>query len=950
MDVLSQDDTFYDSNGAGPCTQAPFTAFSSPEEGSAPDPKVAAEADAIDQKSTPGLRRSETEGEDTDQVPQTAGASLSAACNLRTASDETQLDARALLTDERELEILTQPASICVKPPCTRKVTFFAEKRVSAQNREVGGGSLGENGVNTLDTTGASVSIQHLGRGMKAGHESEERASLNESLGTVWKEQRAGYAVEEEVSGVENLQMSAERVCNSDVRGKGGAIAALKTYRSEPQTLEGTQGGALPTSKTAPPRKAPADKPSASGRNSKRRGGMTLEGLVLAVSPVIRMGAACKDVGEKRSFFLVELLLVAPKGGATKESEYVDGKECTVGGCSDTSGNVPFPQTKSEHSGRGRVMTADTCQGNAGQDGVTSVGGPHREVLTSADCCQGGTSSDPNGRQAREHGLTSSERGQDPQLTSAGAQSGAELAPTTRSAFLYFDGEEGVMWRLMCVSNTGEILRFTGMKQRTMVVGPGGQERVVYTLGGGSKIEASEEKKGVCGGGHCFRDDVEKRLLRRSNIGAKKGSSGGETSSSSGAGDQWSEKVGGKGLLVCCEKARGQNGPEEPIEIGEGGEERRPTPSKSVGQGHAGEGPGLDSRSPRLKDGLKGLAGTAKQGTGELCHGGTICYIGTVTRVWREGLVMELDGRLNLLLTHYPVAEIPGLRVGSLLATWHVHPIRKEGRVVALGVCTHSLVTGLGLPDPNGLDFRLAALDHPLRQLCDRLPFSMALWIVELERSLQLKLTGRSDGSRESVPETRQGFGGFAVNEPGDLGGNEAGATNLSKGVEPFGAAGVPAPQTKVVKSTQQGLKAADTLKPVETVVRGIPAKDCAASGVINSNASGALVRGLRVPSEPRTDALVKEVAVHLLPGFKGFRQRRDVFEEFMAHDSECKLGVDPPSWKHPPGVLAIGSLLDKVRKREQNAVLESERVSEDELASVLLGYLKVGMPAFPSA
>jgi hypothetical protein len=942
MDVFSQDDGFYDSDGAGPCTQAPFAAFSSPEEGSALNPKVAAEADELGQKSTAGLRRSETEGEDTDQVPQAAGASLSAACDLRTASDEIQ-DARALWTEERELEISKQPASICVKPPCTRKVTFLTEMRVSSEKREVGGGNLSENGVNSPDANGASSAIQHLSRGRKVGNRTEERASLDEILVNVGKEQRADSALGEGVSGADKLQTVAERDCNSDVQGKGGAIAALAINQSEPQTLEGAQEGALATSKTAPPRTTTAGKPFSCGRKSRRRGGMTLEGLVLAVSPVIRMGAACKDVGEKRSFFLVELLLVAPKEGAPKESQVGTG-----GCCSGTSGNISFPWTMSEHASRGRAMTADTCQEKAGQDAVDSVGGPHREGLTSADCCQGGAFSDPNGRQAQErNGLTSSKRGQDHQLTSAGAQSGAKPASTTRSAFLYFDGEEGVKWRPTCVSNAGGVLRFMGMKQRMMVVDQGGQERVVYTLGGGSRIEASVAKTGVCGGGHCVRDGAEKRLLRRSNIGATKGSSGGEASLSSGARDQWSGKVGGKGLLGCCEKARGQSGPEEMIEIGEGGEERRPTPSKSVGQGQAGEGSGLDSRSPELEDELKGLARTAKQGKGELRHGGTICYIGTVTRVWSEGLVVELDGWLNLLLTHYPVADIPGLRVGSLLATWHVHPIFKEGRVIALGACTHSLVAGLGLPDPNGLDFRLAALDHPLRQLCDRLPFAMALWIVELERSLQLKLTGRSDGFQENAPERRQDLRGLAVSQSRVLGGTKAGGLSLpgtdsSEGVEPFGAAGGTASETKVVKPTQQGLNAAESSKRGEIEVRGNSVKVCVASGVVNSNASGTLVRGLRGPSEPRTDALVKNVAMHLLPGFKGFRQRRDVFEEFMAHDPECKLGVNPPGWKPPPGVLAIGSMLEKVQRRGQSAVWGSKRVLGDELASALLGYLKV--------
>jgi hypothetical protein len=87
-----------------------------------------------------------------------------------------------------------------------------------------------------------------------------------------------------------------------------------------------------------------------------------------------------------------------------------------------------------------------------------------------------------------------------PALVRALSDRRIQLGPGSDKGFLIV--EEGVKWRPMCLSNAGGVLRFTGMKQRTMVVGQGAQERAVYTLWGESEIEA---------GGAI----AEKRLLER---------------------------------------------------------------------------------------------------------------------------------------------------------------------------------------------------------------------------------------------------------------------------------------------------------------------------------------------------------------------------------------------------------------------------------------------------
>lgn len=68
-------------------------------------------------------------------------------------------------------------------------------------------------------------------------------------------------------------------------------------------------------------------------------------------------------------------------------------------------------------------------------------------------------------------------------------------------------------------------------------------------------------------------------------------------------------------------------------------------------------------------------------------------YVGTVTGIYMQGLVIELDRNVWLLLTHQPLAQIHGLRIGALLVLRHVHFIKIEftwEKILLLGACFKS--------------------------------------------------------------------------------------------------------------------------------------------------------------------------------------------------------------------------------------------------------------------
>ncbi|GAQ79063.1 hypothetical protein KFL_000230410 [Klebsormidium nitens] len=583
-----------------------------------------------------------------------------------------------------------------------------------------------------------------------------------------------------------------------------------------------------------------------------RRGGESLDGTIVAVSPVIDIRAASKPGQEHNSFFLLDLQL--------PESTPVFSR------------------------GVGQAITGSACCGpRAQREAGRLLGG-----LVSA----GEREERPVGTHPPAQVLTAAERAMTPKL----AQPEALMSEPQR-AFLYFEGAPGVKWREVCVAKAGRPVRFTGLRRRTMVVGSQGTERMVYVPGSNFGMDL---------GGHSL------------TVSAPSGGLGCETTE--GANGRAGCPLRGVGARQVAKGEGGEGGvPHGGVQQGT----ERPPQGESPLPNHQRDrqcagGPSDGQRSSEVRELAKGLP-----------QNGTLCYVGVVSAVWSSGLVIELDRKLNLLLTHYPATELPGLRVGALLATWLVHPILRGGQVIALGACTHSLVTVLGSPNPTGSEAGLAGRGHPLRQLCDRLPFSVASWVGELERSLRAKLGGVSD---RSVPTVTKRI--------------SSGLHPVRKGVDglgncPDGLGIVPA--DKAARS-----KAPETLPPKRGRAPNVlnPSLQSLTDGSGDyqpaSANEGSGARGSVLDSGSDCRSLLQEVLVHLLPGCKDLRQRWDVFEEFMSHDTECKLGVDPVGWKTPPKVPTIAAVLGEVRKRGQGSGRRVERLSGDELGAKLLGYLTV--------
>lgn len=771
-------DVFYDSDGAGPCTQAPWDAFSSPREDELPDGSDCSEGGDAFPASPPGV------------------ASQAAFEGAEGLSDGGQLDETVSAADKRACEL----ASLAESPEIGAAAGFRAS---SDEGCSINGTPPEMRRTGELDKQPGTQMVT------PTEHLLEVERCIAQSVERV---------------GAQDLPETP--LLSSGVQDGAGATSALGE-EEEPLCAE------LPTGEL------PLD-----SKRVGRRCGESLDGTIVAVSPIIEIGTASKPGHERTSFFLLELQLLE----STAVSHRAAGQVATIGGA------CCAPGAQSRTGLPVQPLALGFCP------------------PTSAE------------------GILMPEPDQPTALISA-----------SRPAFVYIEGAARSKWREMCVAHAGQSVRVTGLKWRTMVVGSEGRERLVYVPGSDFGMDSGGRKgtvSGQSGGAECK--------------GAEAANCGGECSSRGGGARHAAKGEGREGDNQHWGTWKGEERPPR---------KENALPSKQR-DWRCGGGPSDGRQASDVREPMKGLP-----------HDGTLCYVGVVSAVWSSGLVIELDRKLNLLLTHYPVTELPGLRVGSLLATWHVHPIPRGNRVLALGACTHSLVTVLGSPNPTGSETGLAGRGHLLRQLCDRLPFSVALWVVELERSLQVKLGGDSYRSKPAAAErvpSRLRSDVVGVEGPGK---SRDGLRSLTEEE----AARSKAPETAPVAVALRKGKAATSLKPSLQSLTGGP-------GELSPAGDSEGVSAPRTFPKGGNDclSLVRDVLVHLLPGWKDLRQRRDVFGEFMSHDAECKLGVDPVGWKNPPKVPSIAALVGEVRKQGREPGRKVGQLSVDELGAALLGYLKV--------
>lgn len=120
-------------------------------------------------------------------------------------------------------------------------------------------------------------------------------------------------------------------------------------------------------------------------------------------------------------------------------------------------------------------------------------------------------------------------------------------------------------------------------------------------------------------------------------------------------------------------------------------------------------------------------------------------YVGTVTSIHMQGLVIELDRNVWLLLTHQPLAQIHGLRIGVLLALRHVHFIKTEftwEKILLLGACFKSHIV---VKSFSPLRTPFNARPHAgsiLSRFIESLSFTAGFWVLLIIACFRHKFHG----------------------------------------------------------------------------------------------------------------------------------------------------------------------------------------------------------------
>ncbi|TKY68592.1 CST complex subunit CTC1 [Spatholobus suberectus] len=135
---------------------------------------------------------------------------------------------------------------------------------------------------------------------------------------------------------------------------------------------------------------------------------------------------------------------------------------------------------------------------------------------------------------------------------------------------------------------------------------------------------------------------------------------------------------------------------------------------------------------PRLKSGVKGK--------GE-CGG----YTGVVKGVYMQGMVLELDHDVWLLLTDQLHTSIHGLRVGSVLSVRNVHFVDPQfswTKIIILGACIKTSIIVQSFSPLETVCNVVLPSTGMLGKFIQSLPFSARLWVLLLVSSFRKKFAG----------------------------------------------------------------------------------------------------------------------------------------------------------------------------------------------------------------
>ncbi|KAL3692109.1 hypothetical protein R1sor_005760 [Riccia sorocarpa] len=122
-----------------------------------------------------------------------------------------------------------------------------------------------------------------------------------------------------------------------------------------------------------------------------------------------------------------------------------------------------------------------------------------------------------------------------------------------------------------------------------------------------------------------------------------------------------------------------------------------------------------------------------------------VSYAGFVTEVLFQGILVELDKRVWLLLSEQGQSRVYGLRIGAMLGVREVHAVTISTpleKALLLGACLRSHVSVLRFSPQHSPPLRPLHTSSMLLRYLQKVSFSSAFWILSLIGSFRQKFRG----------------------------------------------------------------------------------------------------------------------------------------------------------------------------------------------------------------
>ncbi|KAL3514558.1 hypothetical protein ACH5RR_027275 [Cinchona calisaya] len=120
-------------------------------------------------------------------------------------------------------------------------------------------------------------------------------------------------------------------------------------------------------------------------------------------------------------------------------------------------------------------------------------------------------------------------------------------------------------------------------------------------------------------------------------------------------------------------------------------------------------------------------------------------YAGTVTGVYMQGMVMELDNEVLLLLTDNQLMLPHSLRVGAIVSLRNIHFVTSKfswTKILVLGACFMTCICVESFSPLQTGCYKKSYSQNLLRKFVDSITFSARLWVLLTVTCFQKKFAG----------------------------------------------------------------------------------------------------------------------------------------------------------------------------------------------------------------